>query len=846
MAPHTWHNVDHRAFFAIHMPEFILRRGQAKLYKFWGPMYEAWFHTFPEQGFLGWALPGPDAPSLTAEEHTVLGAAIVARKKKLENYFRNNSTKVQTGSAKHQKSELGLARALFHAKPARERVHKASEIFQIRNNALIRRECEREGYNEFDGEAMSKTNDNWVNEDDEVTVARTKEAAAIRMRIRTRVVNALFAEASDEELAAIADVIEREKAGEIVRASEDEEVTRTPAEYQASIEESWEVIKKVHKIVEEKTGWYGMTIWGGPNPRLGGALSMKCVSFGLSPAGNDFEASHASFDTSVTTPFQQHLKRCFPLSVRQERALGPSIHGTAEDEPIDPFFRVPEEVAAQEAQHAKPKRMKKPKKKLPAGTATGPATISAAPSPPAGVDPAPFAPIDVMNSQLLSMPDIDDTSTVPPATLPTALAAGAPIDDPSSTLVPMYIDEDPFMGMGDFFPSNEFTPPSDDSWLTQSGSSYDKPPSTPRTSSSASSSTHAWMDQGESRSGGSSPDMSLILPRGTLRPVNPSPTPHTFPPVLPPPAPRACFQGAAFAINRTLSPRTAAPGGNARMGELLSSFRRHTESRPALNPSSTPSQIPFASTPLRNPFASTPTRGPTNAAKRLSALLCTSAVPPAATPTVPAPSPVPSMIPPATSFPRSRPMANDPAPVIARRKAMLKPKGIAAPKSKPPPAKAKAAVKAAASKAKSKAAVVRVDKVDEMQAEATAPAGPLIDTSNTGTEEGHCEYDPKNNNRNRLREEKRKEKAAREAARNAPGAARRRAEALAPNVLSFVNDPPPIVLAPLRSKRARKPTEKDGEVVELPRKLTRAAIQQRANEKSEAALLARHKKQKKA
>lgn len=128
-----------------------------------------------------------------------------------------------------------MAQALFHAKPARERVHKASEIFQIRNNALIRRECEREGHNDYNEEAVSKTNDKWVDEDDGDTIARIKEAAAIRMRIRTRVVKALFAEASEEELAAIADVMEREKAGEMVKASDDEEplVKRTPAEYQA-------------------------------------------------------------------------------------------------------------------------------------------------------------------------------------------------------------------------------------------------------------------------------------------------------------------------------------------------------------------------------------------------------------------------------------------------------------------------------------------------------------------------------------------------------------------------------------------------------------------------------------
>jgi len=42
-----------------------------------------------------------------------------------------------------------------------------------------------------------------------------------------------------------------------------------------AIDESPEVLTRVHKALEKKTGWYGFTVYGGPNPRFGGALSMK-------------------------------------------------------------------------------------------------------------------------------------------------------------------------------------------------------------------------------------------------------------------------------------------------------------------------------------------------------------------------------------------------------------------------------------------------------------------------------------------------------------------------------------------------------------------------------------------
>lgn len=82
MAPKPWHNDAQHMFFDTQMPEYIRRRGQGKLYKFWGPMFEEWFRLFPEQAVLGFPVPGtPDAPLLTKEQHTQLGDALVARKK---------------------------------------------------------------------------------------------------------------------------------------------------------------------------------------------------------------------------------------------------------------------------------------------------------------------------------------------------------------------------------------------------------------------------------------------------------------------------------------------------------------------------------------------------------------------------------------------------------------------------------------------------------------------------------------------------------------------------------------------------------------------------------------------
>ncbi|KAJ7033055.1 hypothetical protein C8F04DRAFT_1261396 [Mycena alexandri] len=369
MAPRTWHNDLQKAFFTAHMAEFVTLQRQSKTYRFWGPMYEAWFRQFPEEATLGYPVPSADGTraALTPEELKLLGEAIVARKKQIRNYFNNNCHKLEPAGAKQPKSNNSLARMLFKAKPSRERLHKPIEIFQMRNNESIREACTQEGHDSLNEESFAAANPNWVDETDDAQVRRVKDAAATRMIVRTRVVKALFAEASEEELQAIADVLEREKAGEVVAGGDGENVGgRTPAEYMASIHESWDVVKKVHKALEKMTGWYGFTMWGGPNPEIGGELSMKSVSFGLTPAGNDFEQLHVSFEKDVEVPFQHYLRQCFPANIRLERALDPKAGVTPfteEEVTLDPRFRISNPQPTTGAVKPKPKRMAKSKRK---------------------------------------------------------------------------------------------------------------------------------------------------------------------------------------------------------------------------------------------------------------------------------------------------------------------------------------------------------------------------------------------------------------------------------------------------------------------------------------------------
>ncbi|KAJ7780777.1 hypothetical protein DFH07DRAFT_765271 [Mycena maculata] len=164
-----------------------------------------------------------------------------------------------------------------------------------------------------------------------------------RMKLRGEVLTALWLAVDDEEreecdkIARAEKVVpEKAKAKERSVGAASEEPT--PEERQAqfrSIDETSDVFGRVNQVYGEKTGWRGICIWGGPNPRMNGSLSMKTVCYGTSAAGNTFEQAHATFQESVSILFQKWLRRCFPADVRQSRGLTVPEVQSEEEEPLE-------------------------------------------------------------------------------------------------------------------------------------------------------------------------------------------------------------------------------------------------------------------------------------------------------------------------------------------------------------------------------------------------------------------------------------------------------------------------------------------------------------------------------
>ncbi|KAJ6471704.1 hypothetical protein DFH09DRAFT_1476105 [Mycena vulgaris] len=364
MAPHPWADAVQKEWLMGWLSDFITRQAEGKLHLFWAPMIEAWFRRWPEHTLLGLALPNdPSARPLTANELATLGAAIQARRRKLENWFRYQRKKVGNASAPTATASMRNMFKLSGMK--KRRAHQPIEIFQKMHKDTIIARLDSEGYNALNEAAMAEEVDDWENEAEDTSAARLKQAKSDRMRLRTRVVQAMWAEASEEERAAAEAEVAREK--EVIRAEElameelDASIprSRTPGEIQDGVDRIESVFKEVHSAIYNAAGWVGMSISAGPNPRLGGDISLKIICFGDTPAGNDFEDSCVDFDKNVIETFEAFARSCFTLEERQARAF------PARTEPPSAESRLPRDVptaeAPSQAKAPKPKRMTKKK-----------------------------------------------------------------------------------------------------------------------------------------------------------------------------------------------------------------------------------------------------------------------------------------------------------------------------------------------------------------------------------------------------------------------------------------------------------------------------------------------------
>ncbi|KAJ7275123.1 hypothetical protein C8J57DRAFT_1592874 [Mycena rebaudengoi] len=407
MAPKPWATAAELAFLQSKMPRYIKLQGEGKLHLFWPSLHEAWFREFPEEPRLGLPTPTPtpgaggDAVPLTATQLADLGTAIMARKGRLDNWFRNQRAKMlKVGSVvtPSVSSDSSLAGVLFApGGPKRHRRHQAIEVYQKQHPERIRDALKAAGYHQLNEENTSAGTDL----DEAGQTARIKAAKALRMRMRTRLVKEMW-----------------------------DEGERTPAEYQVAINELDAVMVKVHGAVDSMAGWKGFTVVGGPHPKFGGSMSVKITCFGVSSGGNNFRQSHPTWEDSVARPFQDWLKRVYPTDVRKARALVEKM-GTPTDaaapEDAAEAEEPEEEAPAQTAKPKKPKRIRR--KSAPKNTSAPTSPVLPAEAGAASAAPAPDSDAPV--------PDCAPPTPTPSPAGDISQLHAAPLDTPTSSTQPL-------------------------------------------------------------------------------------------------------------------------------------------------------------------------------------------------------------------------------------------------------------------------------------------------------------------------------------------------------------------------------------------------------------------------
>ncbi|KAJ7744335.1 hypothetical protein B0H16DRAFT_1727276 [Mycena metata] len=322
MGAKSWATPAQTAYLHTLMPDYVCRQAQGKLHIFWPTMTEGFFSQWSEHAGLGLPLPNdPNARQLSDEELVILGVAIKARIKQLEAWFRYQRKKIRnTENASHGAGAAAALRAMFGVQlQKRKRAHKPIEIFQIRNPELVKTALTDAGYDNIT--SVDDDPDDFTDEADGTPAAAKKSLKSVRMRMRTRVVAGLYTEASDEEVKACEDTVAEEKEKLREEEEKNESQERSPSEFQDAIDALEVIYRDIHQATFNATGWVGMTILGGPTPRMDGELGLKIICFGQTPAGNDFEETCVDFEENVVEAFEGFVCLCYTAAQCKERAL---------------------------------------------------------------------------------------------------------------------------------------------------------------------------------------------------------------------------------------------------------------------------------------------------------------------------------------------------------------------------------------------------------------------------------------------------------------------------------------------------------------------------------------------
>ncbi|KAJ7814244.1 hypothetical protein B0H13DRAFT_2684177 [Mycena leptocephala] len=345
MPANTWTTPEQLVFLSERFSAYLKAKENQKkvpLKRFWALLEEEWFARWPPEKELQLPARTPTSDPWTPQQTQALGDATKLTKRRLPAWMCYQDAHRNQGGGTTSTTTGTKQKSLFHIlkdSVKATRPIRAVEMYQKLYKSKIQQAGLEDGYGDLNdraegepavdaefatqaglGEVHVLTADELAEAEltaDLLTIQRVQKNRAARMSIwRNRSIQ-MWADESEEVKAEVAAATQEENERRAEAADDDD---KTPEQYQHAIDQIGAVYAKVHAATMEETGWYGVTLLGGPMPRRGGQISTKTICFGLTSHSNDFASSTPQFP-DFKAAFQQWTKRAFPHEVRDARGI---------------------------------------------------------------------------------------------------------------------------------------------------------------------------------------------------------------------------------------------------------------------------------------------------------------------------------------------------------------------------------------------------------------------------------------------------------------------------------------------------------------------------------------------
>ncbi|KAF8451149.1 hypothetical protein L210DRAFT_988707 [Boletus edulis BED1] len=270
MAPTKWMTTEQAEFLTGLYPRYLEHTADKSYHRFWAELFTEWFTRWPERATLFPNIEGV----LNAEQGEALGAAVDARKKRLQTWFRWRANKSRRGRLQQKKSRRGRLQqkksSVFEkiVAPKGSRIHTPTELCTIPafgNNLTAVRKYAQKLLESEDGEI--------------------KEKIQLMYEMQEKISKATYDSDGEEET--------------------------DPAEIKRAIDNLPYALARVAKLVKRRTHFAISFVCAGPDPSRNWDISSISCHPDTTASGHTFPSLFPKESNAMLIAFQEYAETIF-------------------------------------------------------------------------------------------------------------------------------------------------------------------------------------------------------------------------------------------------------------------------------------------------------------------------------------------------------------------------------------------------------------------------------------------------------------------------------------------------------------------------------------------------------